>query len=210
MSRAASNAGAARRGRLAHAGRRLADDCGGNAVLEFAMVAPAFLLLILGTCNIGQMIFAKVLLNGAVEQAARSSSTENGDTTAADTMVQKIVGPIIPGATFTTSRYSYYDFTDVGRAEKFTDSNADGVCNHNETFIDENGNGSWDADVGSTGQGGADDIVVYQVTASYKPVFLVPFMPNQWRQFTLRSKSVKKNQPFATQSGYSSVTGTCA
>jgi len=97
---------------------RLARDTRGAPALEFAMVAPVFLLLMLGVANVGQLIYAKILLNGAVEQAARTSATENGDTTAADNTVQKIVGPIVPGATFTTTRYRYYDFTDVGRAEK--------------------------------------------------------------------------------------------
>ena len=188
---------------------RLLRDPTGATAIEFAIVAPVFLLLMLGTANIGQMLYGKILLNGAVEQAARSSSTENGDTTAADTMVQSIVGPLLPGATFTTARYSYYDFSDVGRAEKFTDTNADGTCDNNETYIDENGNGAWDRDIGVSGQGDANDVVVYQVTVRYLPVFRVPFMPNQWSQFTLTSKSVKKNQPFAVQARYATTTRIC-
>ncbi|MDE2405508.1 MAG: pilus assembly protein [Sphingomonadales bacterium] len=191
------------------ASARLARDERGNTLVEFALISPVFFTLLIGTANLGQLVYGKIVLNGAIEVAARASSLEGGDTTAADNMVRKIVGPILPGATYTITRSNYYDFADVSRAERFTDSNSDGVCDNNESYIDENNNGTWDADVAETGQGGASDVVVYQVRVQYRPLFRVPFMPNQWQQFTLNSKAVRKNQPFATQTPYSTVTRTC-
>ncbi|MGC4250455.1 MAG: pilus assembly protein [Sphingobium sp.] len=181
----------------------------GATIVEFALVLPIFLLLVLGICDLAQMLYAKALLNGAVEQAGRSSTTETADTTSADTLVEASVAPIVPGATFTFKRVSYYDFTDVGRAEKFTDANSDGSCDNGEAYIDENGNGQWDADVGASGNGGADDIVVYTATVTYTPLISVPLLANSENPVTLTAKSVRKNQPFAVQTSYSSTTGTC-
>jgi len=188
--------------------RALGRDERGSTLLEFGLIAPTFLILLLGCANLGQMLYGKVLLNGAIEAAARSSSTETRDTTAADTMVRKIVGPILPGASYTISRFSYYDYTDVGRMEKFTDGNGNGTCDNGEPYINENGTGGWD-NVRRSGQGGADDVVVYKVVAQYSPLFKIPLMPGQWQQITLTSQTVKKNQPFATQANYSTLTGNC-
>lgn len=188
--------------------RAFARDERGSTLLEFGLIAPTFLILLLGCANLGQMLYGKVLLNGAIEAAARSSSTENRDTTAADTMVRKIVGPILPGASYTISRFSYYDYTDVGRMEKFTDGNGNGTCDNGEPYIDENGTGGWD-NVRRSGQGGADDVVVYKVVTQYSPLFKIPLMPGQWQQITLTSQTVKKNQPFASQANYSTLTGNC-
>jgi hypothetical protein len=180
----------------------------GNTVLEFAMIMPMFFILLFGIANVGQMLYGKVLLNGAVEAAARTSGTETGDTTAADQMVRKIVGPVLPGATYTISRFNYDDFSDVGRMEKWTDGNTNGICDNGETYIDENNDGAWD-NVRQNGQGGASDVVVYQVSVVYTPLFKIPLMPGQWQSFTLTSQAVKKNQPYGAQAGAGTNTGTC-
>lgn len=180
----------------------------GNTVLEFAMIMPAFFMLLFGVANVGQMLYGKVLLNGAIEAAARTSGTETGDTTAADTMVRNIIGPVLPGATFTITRFNYDDFSDVGRMEKWTDGNNNGTCDNGETYIDENNDGAWD-NVKQSGQGGASDVVVYQVKVVYRPLFKIPLMPAQWQQFTLMSQAVKKNQPFGMQPAAGSTTGSC-
>jgi hypothetical protein len=180
----------------------------GNTVLEFAMIMPMFFILLFGIANVGQLLYGKVLLNGAVEAAARASGTETGDTTAADQMVRKIVGPVLPGATYTISRFNYDDFSDVGRMEKWTDGNTNGTCDNGETYIDENNDGAWD-NVRQNGQGGASDVVVYQVSVVYTPLFKIPLMPGQWQSFTLTSQAVKKNQPYGAQAGAGTNTGTC-
>jgi Flp pilus assembly protein TadG len=189
--------------------RRFAQASDGGAIVEFAIVAPVFLLLLLGTFDIGQMVYAKAILNGAVELAARSGTLETADTTAADNMVKAAVLPILPNATITTTRKSYLDFTDIARAEKWTDNNHDGTCDNGEPYVDENGNGQWDADIGKSGNGGADDVVLYTVTVTYQPIFTATFMSNYGATRTLTATGVRKNQPFATQTSYGSSAGTC-
>jgi Flp pilus assembly pilin Flp len=188
----------------------LADNRDGAAAIEFAIVAPVFLLLLMGFLDIGQMAYSKAVLNGAVEAAARSSSLETGDTTVADNMVKAAIAPILPNGAVVTSRKSYFDFTDVGRPEKFTDNNGDGTCNPGEPYVDENRSGQWEADIGKAGNGGAGDVVLYTVTVTYKPVFLTRSMMGYDTNRTLTAVGVRKNQPFANQQGYGSSAGTCS
>jgi hypothetical protein len=181
----------------------------GVATIEFAIIAPVFLSLLVGIFDIGQMAYANAVLDGAVQQAARSSSLETADTTAADAMVEAAVTPVLPNVDIGSTRVSYFDFADIGRPEQFNDANDDGACNDGEAYTDENRSGAWDADIAVTGNGGAGDVVIYTVNATYDPIFKIPFMPDSWGSRTLTSKAVRKNQPFADQTGYGSTAGVC-
>lgn len=189
---------------------RIAGDTQGVAAIEFALIMPIFLTLMVGLLDVGQSVYATAILNGAVEQAARSSSLETADTVAADQIVEEIVGPILPGMTMTTTRMSYFDFTDIDRPERWNDVDGNGSCDNGESFTDENRSGSWDADVGSSGNGGAGDVVFYTVTVTYRTAFPIPALPDTWSERTLSSTAVRKNQPFATQTTLASTAGVCA
>jgi len=188
---------------------RLAEARDGAAAVEFAIVAPVFMLMMLGIYDVGQMAYGRAILSGAVEKAARGSSLETVDTTAADLMVKNAVLPILPGATFASTRKSYYDFADINRPEKFTDTNGNGTCNAGEPYIDENRSGHWEADVGNAGNGGAGDVVLYTVTITYQPIFTSKLQGNSGTR-TMTAVGVRKNQPFASQLGYGSSAGTCS
>ena len=58
-------------------------------------------------------------------------------------MVETRVQHVLRSAELSFDRKSYYDFTDIERAEAINDDNANGECDAGETFEDENGNGSW-------------------------------------------------------------------
>ena len=184
-------------------------DRSGAMIVEFALVMPVFLMVIVGCLDLGQMVYGIGVLDGAVEKAARDSSLETGNTSLADAAVEGVIGKVLPGAVVTSTRESYYDFSDIDRPEPWNDANNDGACSTGETFVDENGNGSWDEDVGSTGNGGANDVVVYKVTVTYEPVFKVPLVPLDWNTREITSTAVHRNQPFATQDSYGSESGTC-
>jgi hypothetical protein len=181
----------------------------GAAAVEFAIVAPVFLMLLMGIFDLGQMAYGKATLNGAVETAARTSALETGDTAAADKMVEDAVKAILPNATIATNRKSYFDFVDVGRPEKWTDTNADGNCNGGEPYIDENRSGAWENDVGKSDNGGAGDVVLYTVTVTYKPIFATQFFSYFNKDRKLTAVGVRKNQPFANQAGLGSSAGSC-
>ena len=182
----------------------------GAAIIEFAVAAPVLLLVLIAVFDLGYMIYASAVLHGAVQEAARSSSLETADTSAADAYVTSVMQNVLPGATVTTTRKSYYDFSDIARPETWDDSNNDGICDDGESYTDENGNGQWDADVGESGNGGADDVVVYTATVTYEPLFPNPFISGTSEMRTMSASTVKKNQPFASQTEYGSSAGTCS
>ena len=189
--------------------RRLRGDETGTTVMEFGLIATVFVGLLLGLFDLGQIAYTQAILNGAVQDAARSSSLEINDTTAEDTRIEQMVRVAAPGATVATERLSYASFADVGRPERWNDADADGTCADGESYTDENGNGDWDEDIGADGNGGAEDVVVYTVTVTYDPLFPNPFYPGGTDERRLVASSIKKNQPFADQEEYGSDAGTC-
>jgi len=182
----------------------------GAAAAEFALIAPVFFLLLSEVFNLGQMVYGRVVLEGAVQQAARGSALETANTSAADAMVASLVRGILPGATVTGIRKSYFDFADIARAERWSDTNNNGRCDNGEAYVDENRNGAWDNDIGVGGNGGAGDVVIYSVSVTYDPLFRIPFAPTSWSRTTLLASTVRKNQPYAKQNGYGSGSGTCS
>jgi len=76
---------------------RLQRDREGISTIEFTLVAPVFLMLIMGIFDVGQMGYGLSVLNGAVQKAARDSSLETANTETADNIVKKKITPIFPG-----------------------------------------------------------------------------------------------------------------
>lgn len=189
--------------------RRLGHAREGVTAVEFAMAAPVLIVLLMGTFDIGHMAYVNSVLHGAVEDAARNGTLETADTKVLDQSIQTIVGTVAPNATITTTRSSYYDFTDVARAESFNDKNNNGTCDAGEAYVDENKNGQWDANIGKSGNGGPNDVVLYTVKATYKPLFPIPGLTNADQTRTLTATTVRKNQPYGAQEDYGSAAGTC-
>lgn len=200
-------------GRPSSSARRLLRDEQGVAATEFALIAPVFILMVIGLFDMAHMTYAKAVFDGIVQRAARASSLETADTAAADTMVYnniKTLLPNVPRSDMTTKRMSYYDFADIKRPEKLQDDkNSNGECDTGDKYLDENNSNTFDKDIGKDGNGGAGDVVMYTVTVKYKPVFRIPFMPAMWTDRTLTATAVKKNQPFANQSAYATTVKTC-
>ena len=94
-------------GRFSRLLRSLRHNHAGATAVEFALVLPLFLLVTLGTINMGLAMSALVRLHFATEQAARCLSADvSGDCTAAniDTYAKKIsqIGGL-SGLSFTAS-----------------------------------------------------------------------------------------------------------
>lgn len=190
--------------------RRLAAEQRGAAVTEFALVVPVFLLLLMGLFDLAHMVYIRSILNGAVERVVRNSSLEGADIAATDLFVETAVKEVVPNATFNPRaerRKSYYDFVDVGRAEKWTDTDGNGTCNGGEPFVDENRSGRWEPDVGKSDNGGSGDVVLYTVVVTYRPIF--PSFMNFGGTRNITAVGVRKNQPYAAQNGYGSASGSC-
>ena len=137
--------------------RRLRRDQDGATLLEFAFVAPVFVLMLMGLFEFGFQVYARSVLQGALQEAARDATLEGGELniSALDGAVRDQFHNVIPSAVVTFQRTNYANFSDVRQPEEFTDNDGDGECNNNEPFEDMNDNGVWDQDRGQDGLGGA-------------------------------------------------------
>jgi Flp pilus assembly pilin Flp len=181
--------------------RRIRRDHRGIAAVEFALIAPAFLTLLMGTFEVGHQLYTRALLNGATEKAARDSGLASGIRNQAviDAQVKKVVGTVIgldsASTKITFARRNYLDVDDVGKMEDFTDSDNDNRCDKGEQFEDANDSGSWD-ERGSDGQGGARAAVLYTVTVKYKRLFPVGELIGMSNDVTVKASTVLRNQPY--------------
>lgn len=190
---------------------RLAGDCRGATAVEFAAIAPALLMVLLGTMDLAYNLYATTLLEGAIQKAARESTIEGAESRglAIDNRVRDAIDDLAFSATIEFDRRAYADFSDVSRPEDFTDVNGDGRCNAGEPFEDANGNGTWDPDRARQGMGGARDAVLYTVTVSYPRAFPVMGLLGLSDTVTTRSRTVLRNQPYDEQDR-AVVVGNCS
>lgn len=197
---------------MTHAGlANLIRDARGATAVEFAIIAPTFLMVLLGLMDQGYNLYAASLLEGAVHKAGRDSTIEGADARglAIDNRVRDAVRDIVPDATIAFSRRAYVDYTKVGRPEEFTDTNGDGTCNDGEPFEDVVDFGTWNEDRGRAGYGGARDAVLYTVTVTYPRAFPVMKLLGFSPTVTARTQTVLRNQPYGAQNQAARV-GNCA
>jgi len=191
----------------------LVRDKAGVTAVEFALIAPGLLTVLLGIFELGYEIYAQTMLQGAIQQAARASTIEGAGTNVASIngIVSDAVHQIVPDAEVTFDRKSYTNFGDVGLPEDYTDSNSNGECDAGEPFEDANGNGTWDADRGVAGSvGGARDAVLLTVTVTYdRPFPLAKLVPGMSNTLTTTAATVLRNQPYDDQRS-PATTGYCA
>lgn len=182
---------------IRHTGR----DRRGVTITEFGLIAPTFLMLLLGVFDLGYTVYAKAILDGAVQKAGRDAALETGTMNVAnlDSKVQENLGDLAADADFAYTRRNYRDFAKVGLPEDFEDRNNNGQRDPGECFTDENSNGVWNRDLGKEGVGGARDVVMYEVRMSYNRKFPLYALVGLPQRATLKSATVLRNQPFASQ-----------
>lgn len=178
--------------------RRVLRNSRGVTVVEFALLAPVLLVTLLGLFDMSYNMYAQALLQGALQQAARSSTIEGASdqTAAIDGTVSEAVKSAIADATLSFSRKSYASFSDVGTAEPFTDTNGDGRCDAGEPYEDANKNGTWDRDQGVSGLGGARDAVLYTAQMTFPRAFPLAGFMNIPTTVTVTASTVLRNQPY--------------
>lgn len=190
-------------------------DTRAATVIEFAIVSPVMMMMIMGLGDVLYQIYAQSLLNGALQKAGRDSSIQGGDILGStlDGKVVSIVGTIVKnpanscaaapsGATWCSTRRNYDNFTEVA-PEPFTDTNGNGQRDPGECFSDVNNNGTWDADPGANGgfggQGGASAVTLYTMRITYPRLFPVAGLLGWSSTATIKATTLLKNQPYATQ-----------
>lgn len=191
----------------------LREDQSGATLIEFALVSPVLLVLIMGTLDLGHQLYTRAVLVGEMQKAGRDSALETGSAQASalDAQVTNVVKAVSPTATVSFSRNSFRDFSDAAASEpeEWTDTNSDGTCNAGEPYSDANNNGIWDADGGNDGQGGAKDAVVYTATVTYPRIFPMAGLAGLSSNVTLTASTILRNQPYADQDESDATLGNC-
>lgn len=179
----------------------LSKDKRGATVVEFALVAPLFFLALFGVLDYGMLFYGQHVLQGAVSQSARNSTLEDyaTDQDALDNLVEARVHQVFSGAVVEFQRRAYVGFDGVGKHEPLVhDAAAVRAPRTGECFWDMNGSKRWEADQSRVGNGGADDVIVYEVTANIDRMFPFWALVGQPQQTTLRAATVLRNQPYGT------------
>lgn len=186
------------RARLLSFVRRLRRDKRGVTILEFAMVAPVMLLLLLGLFDLGYRSYASSVLQGALHDAARMATVGGYSMAQIDSRVKTRLSNFAARSTVTTAAASYYEFSGVSQPEKIVgDTVPLNTYNAGDCFEDVNGNNTYDTDRGRSGTGNADDIVRYSVTISFPRVFPLGILMGWPSTQTLTANTVLRNQPYA-------------
>lgn len=174
----------------------------GQAIVEFAFVAPVLLGLICGVFEFSGILFAQTLLEGGARQASRFGVT--GSSTAEisrQDMILQIIEDnaygIIDIDEIDMETLVYESFADVGQSEPFTDSNSNGAFDEGEEFDDINGNSAWDEDMGLAGLGGPGDVVIYRLRYDWS--LMIPlFRPFFGDTIALDANVAVRNEPFGS------------
>lgn len=187
--------------------RRAHRDQRGAAITEFGLIAPVFLLMMLGALDMAHTLYMQGVLQGVVQKAARDSSLETGKQDATrdviDQRIEDQVHHLAANATVEINRRNFYDYTKAAQAlaEPFNDNNENGRCDDGEPYQDNNANGVRDADGGSAGQGGTQDAVVLTVDVNYPRFFPLDKMIGLPGDVHLSAKTVLTNQPYDKKAG---------
>lgn len=182
--------------------KRLARHEDGIAALEFAIISPVLMLLVMGTMEVALILTAQVLMESATYSASRVGKTGQvaTDSTREATIKNEIarIGGLLmePSKIVVTSTY-YNNFDEIEKPEPFEDNNSNGKRDNGEPFTDWNGNGKYDLVSGDAGYGAREKVVVY--TSSYDWTLFTPLISRFLGtdgKMTISARAVVRNEPY--------------
>lgn len=189
--------------------RRLGTDRRGVTIVEFAIVAPVLMLIIMGLFDMAHTQYTSSVLHGALQKAGRDLTLESGfsSQTTIDNRTRAQIAAVMPNdAQVTFVKDSYFNFSDVKNPEQILGDDPAGVAGHglcegfkSERYIDVNENNTYDLDRGKDGIGGARDVVLYTANVSYPRIFPMASMIGLPQTVRLSASTVLRNQPYDEQ-----------
>ena len=180
---------------------RLRRDRRGTSATEFAILAPAMIILLAGSIEASHFVMVKVALEGSVSTAAREAVAKvNLSDEARDAQMRARITSLMaphkpaPGKTISISTTVYRSFGN-SYPEGYTDDNGNGLYDEGEPFDDRNKNGVRDTDVPVAGKmGDVGDVVAYHVVFPTAPYFAF-LTPVFGKEIGLTSSTVARNEP---------------
>lgn len=189
--------------------RRFVRDERGMAATEFGLLVVPLMIVLLGAFDLGYQSYVRAQLQGVLNDVARTAVVENPDFSGfsgtsteerIENAIEERVNDIARNATYTIEQTSFYEFSGVGNAEKLlTDNNGNGEYDTGDCFEDINSNGTFDTDAGASGQGGADDVVFYEVTISMPRIVPMTDLIGMPANYTINARAAVRNQPYDDQ-----------
>jgi TadE-like protein len=179
----------------------------GTSIMEFGIIAPVLMVMLMGTYDVGHEMYVKSVLNGALQEVGRDSALEGASNAdqrdEIDDRLTDAVKKIAPNAEIEITRRYYKTFAKAAAAAAEDvieeEEDANGICDEGESFMDANHNGTWDEDGGTDGQGGAKDVVIIKVELRYNRLFPSASFIGYGEDVILVSDSVIANQPYGQQ-----------
>ena len=147
------------------------------------------------------ILFLNSVLEGSLRDAARFGITGFTPTgvNREDVIIDKVQSAtmgLVPITASNITTLAYSDFSEVGQPEPYIDDNpANGMYDAGESFTDVNGNGQWDADMGTPGLGGACDVVVYRVETQWS-LMLGLMASSVGQTIDLTASTAVRNEPY--------------
>ncbi|MDE3059889.1 MAG: pilus assembly protein [Pseudomonadota bacterium] len=173
----------------------------GISAIEFALVAPVFLMLMMGIIDFSMIMFTSAVLESATNNTARLGKT--GYVASGTTRQQEIINDVatrtaglLDSSKLSIATEVYSNYNDIGQPEPcISPPTAPCPGTPGVNFTDINGNGTWDADMGAAGLGNAGDVVVY--TVSYPWKIMTPIVSAIiGSTFTVTARAVVRNEPY--------------
>jgi hypothetical protein len=173
----------------------------GSAAVQFALILPMLLLLIIGSFEYAIVMFVSGTLESAVLAASRYGATgfEEGGGSRLDRIramiTEKTLG-FVDGDNADIDTYVFTSFSSIVAPEPFTDKDGDGAWDPGEPFVDLNGNATRDAGGGTPGAGAACEIVLYVVT--YQTRSITGLLRAIMGTVTHHASVAVRNEPFGS------------
>ena len=181
--------------------KRFITDRKGTSLVEFALVGPVFIFLLLAIFESATVFLASTLLEGGVREASRFGITGRTDlgsrTDVIRTVIEEHSVGLLDGEEIEVNAAVYPSFDSIGVPEDFDDENGNGRWDVGESYTDGNGNGRYDDGNGVPGVGGPEEIVLYRVNYDWELMvpFLRPLLPPDGT-IALQAQIAVRNEPW--------------
>lgn len=175
----------------------------GSAAIEFAFTAPLLIFTIVGIMEFSMIMFLNASLEGGLRDAARFGTTGFTPTglDREQVIIDKLQSATLGFITIeddNVTALAYSNFSEIGQPEPYIDGNPmNGSYDAGEAFTDVNGNGQWDADMGTPGLGGPCAVVVYRVETEWR-LLLGLLADSIGNPVMLRASTAVRNEPYGT------------
>lgn len=180
---------------------RLGRNRDGATAVEFAVVATPLILMIFGALDLAYEAYATSVVQGTANAAARKATLEGATESTVETYVRNRLNSIASGSNLQISSSNFLTYNKIGKPEKLTtDVNSNGLYDKSgpDCFVDDNRNNVYDtASQGASGIGTAEDVVRYQITATYNRLSPIPQIMGMGNSVTISRTTFMRNEPYA-------------